>query len=158
MAKGLFRDVSDLLTCETIVMRFSDYLVNCTPRRLVAADWSPHFLTLYDWEDNIENEDVNSPSVANAKAANALNFLQGSYQGQRFRCRYCNKAFKSKFSIARHERTLHRAPNLTCKICQKSFPSKLILEEHVTQHAPFHCSHCTYNKLLFCLLLEQAHS
>lgn len=65
--------------------------------------------------------------------------------GRRFACIKCNKVFKHKQLLQRHQVVHTTSRPFTCNLCNNSFKSKVILQNHQiihTKEKKFECSIC----------------
>lgn len=58
-----------------------------------------------------------------------------SYQIVKPRCHLCNKGFRNKWSLNRHERIVHEGEKpYACNICDKAFSTKGNMKVHMLSH------------------------
>ncbi|KAH3722085.1 zinc finger protein 91-like [Dreissena polymorpha] len=51
-----------------------------------------------------------------------------------FKCRHCNKSFRSKIHLEDHIRVAHRKYRFKCSKCDRSFKSRQMIEQHIAKH------------------------
>ncbi|XP_053722606.1 zinc finger protein 37-like [Synchiropus splendidus] len=56
-----------------------------------------------------------------------------------FQCDLCQRGFKDKHALTKHERTHHK---LYCSVCRRVLKNTAQLERHKSSHLPFHCTRC----------------
>jgi uncharacterized C2H2 Zn-finger protein len=94
----------------------------------------PYYYCFYYPTDNtltpsqplISTQDLNLPS-----------FSSENKSVKEFKCRSCNKFFKTKATADSHHKNIHEKPSkVTCAKCGQMFSNKYILKKHVSKNHP----------------------
>ncbi|XP_014481735.1 PREDICTED: transcriptional repressor CTCF-like isoform X4 [Dinoponera quadriceps] len=103
-------------------------------------------LTVYDFEDNEDNE-VPVESEAEDDKAKVMKFLPKKSQTvtQAHMCNYCNYTSPKRYLLSRHMKSHSEERPHKCSVCERGFKTLASLQNHVNTHTgtkPHHCKYC----------------
>ncbi|CAH1790700.1 unnamed protein product [Owenia fusiformis] len=88
-------------------------------------------------------EGSGGPSCTNVELDN-IETSETENQVDKFQCQYCEKKYKNKGTLKRHER-IHTGEGIQCPYCEKCFGEKSHFKEHERIHTgdrPYNCGKC----------------
>ncbi|XP_017893131.1 transcriptional repressor CTCFL-like isoform X2 [Ceratina calcarata] len=103
-------------------------------------------LTVYDFEDNEDNEPPVESEVEDDKAK-IIKFLPKKSQTvtQAHMCNYCNYTSPKRYLLSRHMKSHSEERPHKCSVCERGFKTLASLQNHVNTHTgtkPHHCKFC----------------
>ncbi|XP_014614149.1 PREDICTED: transcriptional repressor CTCFL-like isoform X3 [Polistes canadensis] len=103
-------------------------------------------LTVYDFEDNEDNE-APVESEAEDDKTKIIKFLPKKSQTvtQAHMCNYCNYTSPKRYLLSRHMKSHSEERPHKCSVCERGFKTLASLQNHVNTHTgtkPHHCKFC----------------
>ncbi|XP_034173652.1 uncharacterized protein LOC117601219 isoform X3 [Osmia lignaria lignaria] len=103
-------------------------------------------LTVYDFEDNEDNEAPVESEVEDDKTK-IIKFLPKKSQTvtQAHMCNYCNYTSPKRYLLSRHMKSHSEERPHKCSVCERGFKTLASLQNHVNTHTgtkPHHCKFC----------------
>ena len=103
-------------------------------------------LTVYDFEDNEDNEGVGESEAEDDKTK-IIKFAPKKSQTvtQAHMCNYCNYTSPKRYLLSRHMKSHSEERPHKCSVCERGFKTLASLQNHVNTHTgtkPHHCKFC----------------
>ncbi|XP_048515665.1 transcriptional repressor CTCFL isoform X2 [Athalia rosae] len=103
-------------------------------------------LTVYDFEDNEDNE-APVESEAEDDKTKIIKFIPKKSQTvtQAHMCNYCNYTSPKRYLLSRHMKSHSEERPHKCSVCERGFKTLASLQNHVNTHTgtkPHHCKFC----------------
>ncbi|XP_011314034.1 transcriptional repressor CTCF-like isoform X2 [Fopius arisanus] len=104
-------------------------------------------LTVYDFEDNEDNDGAQTEYEADDDKTKIVKYLPKKSQTvtQAHMCNYCNYTSPKRYLLSRHMKSHSEERPHKCSVCERGFKTLASLQNHVNTHTgtkPHHCKFC----------------